>query len=222
MRVIRGIRISLSETKSKAQASQVTPKDEPAKSTQPPANLGNSIFGSNQTYVVNPNGNPFSTFSNQTFNPNPFSSTPAANPVPCGHQRTHFKSLPTQNAQEPSATDPANTLSKSFAEQARLSPPAPPSEPSSREPWPSPSLLPKPYPSYHLDADYESLDADLPSAAAASTSIQPSTSAMDKEAPATNDNDDPSSWLSSSAKADTTFLRFASRLSQNPEQVLRY
>ncbi|KAL8950009.1 MAG: hypothetical protein Q9183_007556, partial [Haloplaca sp. 2 TL-2023] len=222
MRAIRGIKISPSEAKSKAQATQAAPKDEDAKDTQPPTNLGNSIFGSNQTYVVNPSGIPFSTSSNRTLNANPFSSTPAANPVPYGHQKRHFKSLPTANAQDPSASDPANILSKSFAEQARLSSSAPPSEPSPREPWPSPSLLPKLYPLYHLDADYETLDSDSPSPAPASTSAQPSAPGMDKEAPASNEDDDPSSWLSSSAKADTTFLRFASRLAQNPEQVLRY
>ncbi|KAL8931279.1 MAG: hypothetical protein Q9216_007239 [Gyalolechia sp. 2 TL-2023] len=36
------------------------------------------------------------------------------------------------------------------------------------------------------------------------------------------EEDDPQSWLSPTSRAEPTFLRFAARLAQNAEQVLRY
>ncbi|KAL8689944.1 MAG: hypothetical protein Q9218_004506, partial [Villophora microphyllina] len=189
-------------------------------------NLGDSIFKSTSPRQPFSNSNPFSVSSQPQLNPNPFSTTKAANPIPYGHQKHNPHTLAATIKSHPPPSEPEgpdSTLSQTFAQKARISSP-PPSKPLHREPWPSPSVLPKPYPAYHLDADYETLDAPSPPATQSSSSFtETSGSATDKDSlPASNEDDDPASWLSGPAKADTTFLRFASRLAQNPEQVLRY
>ena len=77
-------------------------------------------------------------------------------------------------------------------------------------PW---SSGPTPYPSYHLDADKEYLypsseSMDMPSNARVEADGESSSAAEEK------------ALFESSM--DKTFQRFADRLSQNPEQVLRY
>ncbi|KAL8697417.1 MAG: hypothetical protein Q9201_007129 [Fulgogasparrea decipioides] len=225
IRAIRGIKISQPTTKGSTQPGQTSPETADRKATRPPINLGDSIFMSQSTGQANSTlSNPLSTSSHPTPNANPFSSTKAANPIPYGHQKHNLHSLSASVPQNPPPSATANTafaLSQTFAQKARISSPEP-SGPMTREPWPSPSSLPKPYSSYHLDADYETFDAPSQPDVTTSSSLVQATSSNDKEAPATNEDDDPTSWLSASAKADTTFLRFAARLAQNPEQVLRY
>ncbi|KAI4233092.1 MAG: hypothetical protein LQ352_008283, partial [Teloschistes flavicans] len=225
---MRSIKISPSPTRQREPLNQLASQNDHSKPSQPNINLGDTIFKSPSPIQPSSNPNPFATSSQPSPNPNPFSSTKAANPIPYGHQKRNPHSLAASIKSEtpPSESkDPdSSSLPQTFAQKVNISSPSPNFEPPPREPWPSPSSLPNPYPAYHLDAGYETLDAPSPPAATSSSSLtQPSTSAGDKDPlPASNDDDDPASWLSGPAKADTTFLRFASRLAQNPEQVLRY
>jgi pre-rRNA-processing protein TSR4 len=113
------------------------------------------------------------------------------------------------------ATTPMLDLSQTFAQKVSLN--ASPTAPAPKNDNGPPLLdsdLPTPYPTFHLDADYESLDAEP---------AQPDQNVQ------VMDVDDSTGGSSSKDDADTfestidkTFQRFADRLAQNPEQVLRY
>ncbi|KAL8650790.1 MAG: hypothetical protein Q9226_004995, partial [Calogaya cf. arnoldii] len=213
-RAIRGTKIVPSASKPSSQNPALM-QNEPLKPSPPTPNLGDSIFNTTSIRQVNPKTNPFSTStsSKTTPNTNPFSSAMTAKSTPNSQQ------VPSINDSQTSSPQQDLPLHESFAQKARISTPTPLSTPKPRSPWPSPSLLPQPYPSYHLDADYETLDA--PSPKNSPSHNIPSTSSLNQDPPATDEDDDPSYWLSGPAKADKTFLRFAARLAQNPEQVLR-
>lgn len=106
----------------------------------------------------------------------------------------------------------ASDLSATFADKARISSLSV-AEPTPKEPWPDQSSLPKAYPSYHLDADYESLD---PTPSPSPSSKQ--TMNIDTETSGGKDEDNDAF----ESTIDKTFQRFADRLAQNPLQVLRY
>ncbi|KAI4234623.1 MAG: hypothetical protein L6R40_006707 [Gallowayella cf. fulva] len=216
IRAIRGTKISSSFTKHTTQQKHPPSQTDTPRFIQPPFNLGDSIFRSASNTQSNTNANPFSPSSKTTLSANPFTSTKAADPIPYGHQKQPHSSL------SPQATQQNTPLHETFAQKIRLASPPPSASP--REPWPSPSLLPQPYPSYHLDADYETLDAPSPKDTSSSFThnIPSQSTSSHKDPPATDEEDDPANWLSGPAKADQTFLRFAARLAQNPEQVLRY
>ncbi|KAF2858535.1 hypothetical protein K470DRAFT_199752, partial [Piedraia hortae CBS 480.64] len=127
-------------------------------------------------------------------NSNPFSGS---NPF------ASASSLAAKPAQKPS--------SDSFAKVAGTGLPKP--EPAIVKPWPEASNFPTPYPQYHLDAETEYLDTDPAAAAAAAI---PSGVRVDGSE---GGSDDKTLFESS---MDKTFQRFADRLAQNPEQVLRY
>ncbi|KAL8844434.1 MAG: hypothetical protein Q9176_001344 [Flavoplaca citrina] len=208
IRAIRGTKISASFPQTPAHKDKIPMQDESLKSPSPLPNLGDSIFNTTSTGTASTRASPFS-FSKSTTNINPFSSSKTINSLPSSQQVHPIN---------PTSQDPP--LHESFAQKARISsPPTTSPAPRPRSPWPSPSLLPRPFPSYHLDADYETLDTPSPHTNAPSSSIQ---SIDSKDPPATDEDDDPANWLSGPAKADKTFLRFAARLAQNPEQVLRY
>ncbi|KAJ2899069.1 PDCD2 C domain-containing protein [Zalerion maritima] len=110
-------------------------------------------------------------------------------------------------------------LSQSFSSALQLNrPPSPHPPPAELEPWPQAESLPPPFPTLYLsEADYETLDPEAPSPPPQNYALDtdtdapagPSTgSGKDKEAPDSN--------------LDTPFQKFADRLSQNPEQVIRY
>lgn len=229
IRAVRGIKTSSSATKQRIPPKQVPLQSDTQKPPQPSLNLGDTIFKSKSSIKPSSKPNPFSTSPQPSPNPNPFSSTKAADPIPYGHQKRNPHTLAAaaaiqSNHPPPEPQDPDSTLSQTFAQKAHISSPTPNPDPPPHEPWPSPSSLPKSYPSYHLDADYETLDAPSPPPAGSiSSSSLTQPAANDKDPlPASNEDDDPASWLTGPAKADTTFLRFAARLAQNPEQVLRY
>ena len=103
------------------------------------------------------------------------------------------------------------------------------------EPWPPKTALPPSYPKYPLEADYETLDktpfssniknnknnSSNPKSSLFSSSSS-STDAMqiDTTTSTTTTATDEKQIFESSL--DRTFQRFADRLAQNPEQVLRY
>ncbi|KAF8253110.1 hypothetical protein K440DRAFT_277171 [Wilcoxina mikolae CBS 423.85] len=132
---------------------------------------------------------------------NPFSS-PGGNPFSTTNTNP-FSTTSTPAAQK--------DLPKTFASVLHISPPPPP-EPllyGPSEPWPSP--LPHSYPLFYLDADYETLSPTVPPPPQKLTSLPD----IDDTVPSSNtDADD--------GVLDTAFQKFADRVGQNPEQVLRY
>ncbi|KAK3706830.1 hypothetical protein LTR37_012509 [Vermiconidia calcicola] len=136
---------------------------------------------------------------------NPFASSttsaPNSNPFSSGQSASAQATASAQTAQ----------VGDTFAQKARISSPTQsPVVVAPSEPWPEDL---NPYPSYHVDADKEYLDPtsqleDVPRSARVETNGESSSAADDKA-------------LFESAM-DKTFQRFADRLEQNPEQVLRY
>ncbi|KAK0109948.1 hypothetical protein ONS95_002615 [Cadophora gregata] len=215
VRVLRGVRTSESATKKKdVKAAEPKAEIQPAK---PAVDLGAALFG----------GNPFSNSSTSSANPfstnssngpaNPFStsiSSSSSNPF-----AAPGSSQPSKPTETPAQTSsPAADLPKSFASALSLNndnsnlkfgPPPPP------EPWPQEADLPPAYPLYYLaDADYETLDKieDLP--------IPTQTMDIDEGGgSSSNQKEDKDVYEST---IDKTFQKFADRLAQNPEQVIRY
>jgi len=197
VRAIRGTRISKSSaTKSKAN-SNVAKIQHPPKQEKPPPNLGDSLFNSTRTSGTS-NQNPFSSSAPRSPLTNPFSQEQPSTTT------SLFPSLASKPPQNPTPDLPTT-----FAQKARIS--SPPPSPTTKSAWPPQSSLPKPYPSYHLDADYETLDAE--------TTSTPKT-AMDIDTSGSSTKDDEKDAFESTI--DKTFQKFADRLAQNPEQVLRY
>lgn len=207
---VRGIRTTrISKVAQEAPTEQEAPPAEEPKPKQ--VNIGESLFG----VKSNQNANPFASSGG-----NPFSTTnkPAANPfapAPASSQ----PSIPAKLAEK---LQPVEDLSQTFAEKARIATAndAPKTPAGPKEPWPAQSSVPTPYPSYFIDADKEYLDPEpqaipqnirMAEAGEFETSASSGgkVSSADEKAAADNLMDKP-------------FQRFADRLAQNPEQVLRY
>ncbi|KAL6720996.1 hypothetical protein ACLMJK_000096 [Lecanora helva] len=196
IRAFRGIRISKSKGKGSqtSNAKATESKMERPREQQSISQIGDSLFSS--TFQgKSSNANSFSTTATPAKTQNPFAPMPNAT------------STPTSLASKPPQT-PSTDLPSTFADKARIS--TPPQISTTKEPWPPHSALPKPYPSYHLDADYESLEPEKPSSSKA---------AMDIDTETSNSRDEKDAFEST---IDKTFQKFADRLAQNPEQVLRY
>ena len=198
IRAIRAVKLVAQSTNEKP----VPQEDKPEK--KPVQDLGNMLFNSGPRQQIYQNANPFSVSTSRA--PNPFSPSTVENP---------FKSPgPLSKSPSPASNPPiaASNLSETFAQKVRLSSSSPPPSPS--EPWPPLSDFPPPYPSYHLDADFEFLDTPiLPSSSARPMEIDDSPAAARKD-------EDADAFESPSL--DKAFRRFADRLAQNPLQVLRY
>lgn len=203
IRAIRAVRASKAITgKEKESSGSVAPQQEAAQRF-PSQNLGNTLFNSKPTPLTYGNSNPFSTSTapapNSSALSNPFSTS----------QNT---SIASRLAQIP----PTENLAATFAQKVRLSP-SPPDRSQPLSPWPPESALPPPYPSYYLDADFETLDAPSP--------LQSSSShaKLDDDQPSDINGDEPIDDADAfESPLDKTFHRFADRLAQNPLQVLRY
>lgn len=117
-------------------------------------------------------------------------------------------------AQKPAANE---SLAQTFAEKARISSPAPSqtemTAPEATEPWPEDSAFPAPYPAYSIDADTEYLEPE--------SQDVPANARLDRSNGEGSSGGAEDKVLFESSM-DKTFQRFADRLSQNPEQVLRY
>ncbi|EGP83514.1 uncharacterized protein MYCGRDRAFT_77064 [Zymoseptoria tritici IPO323] len=200
---VRGFRATR-QTGIEASVSKVAPKEtvEQAASTpKPQVDLGESLFGVKRS--GGGNANPFSTSTNGNGASNPFAGT---------------STLTAKPSQKPAEAD--TTLPETFAQKARISSPEPttPSASSTKSsiPWPDHSTFPDPYPSYHLDADKEWIDPTP------TTTVPPQTRLdVDSEGGSSSSSStDVKEAFESSM--DKTFQKFADRLAQNPEQVLRY
>ncbi|KND93185.1 putative 20S rRNA accumulation protein 4 [Tolypocladium ophioglossoides CBS 100239] len=204
IRVLRSVRVW--EVDAAAQEA-ARPEEEEAREEPKPKNngpgLGEALFGA-KTLGGSAGGNPFSP------NANPFSSSSgASNPFSSGPSSSSpFASSPAKDTPSDPTTQ---SLSKSFAETLSLNaPPAQPPPP--QEPWPEAASQPKPYPVLYLaDADYETLDpmpATIPANARVEDADAPEPSILDREA--------------FESAMDAAFQKFADRLAQNPDQVIRY
>lgn len=212
IRALRAVRVWKEEVPKKAEEKKEEKKNE-EEATKPKNDgpgLGETLFGGKgigggSGAAANPfssNANPFSTSSSgaNPFGSNPFSSQPETKPSSSQPE----KEKPASPSAEPS-------LSKTFAETLSINaPPAQPPPPA--EPWPAASEQPEPYPVLYLaDADFETLDqtpVKVPENARLDDADAPEPSALDREA--------------FESTMDATFQKFADRLSQNPDQVIRY
>lgn len=185
--------------------------------------LGEALFGVQKgAFGASAGSNPFSTAGGGGVAVNPFAKPPsgaAANPFSSTPVEAEKKpASPAETAEE--TKDAANDLPRTFAETLSLDNPQkrPPAPPAAPEPWPPESELPAPYPvSYLAEADYETLD---PQPAAPAQNVR----VMDVDEPAGSSRggaskEDKDVFESS---IDATFQKFADRLSQNPEQCIRY
>lgn len=168
-------------------------------------NIGQTLFGGDST--IGPSSkNPFCSAPSPSLK-NPFSSldstkSTATTPLPANANPAGV---------EPHRISSTADLPQTFASalslnMPKLGPPPPP------EPWPQ--ELPQAYPLYYLaDADYEVLDKieDLP--------IAGQTMEIDEEPGSSAQKEDKVVYEST---IDKTFQKFADRLAQNPEQVIRY
>jgi pre-rRNA-processing protein TSR4 len=187
-------------------------KQEIQEKKKPQPNIGGSLFGvksdNTSPAPANPFSNPFASPTNGKSPANPFASSQAPT--------LSTPSAPTVEvtSPEPSST---TTLPETFASKLRVTSPPPTSRPPRpHEPWPPSSAFPPAYPTYHLDAEYETLDAP-------STPQIPANARMDLDTSSSSagggGKEDKEVFESS---LDKTFQKFADRVGQNPEQVLRY
>ncbi|KAK5139109.1 hypothetical protein LTR04_003878 [Oleoguttula sp. CCFEE 6159] len=225
---VRGFRaVRLSKTQEQERTQETRPSEPQETQIQAqeeapaPSNIGASLFGVKPpTDVSNASSNPFSASSvSASALSNPFSTKPTASGSTPSNPFSNPPSPATAAPPQPSPT--ASSLPETFAQRVRISlpsPPPPPSPPTTTEPWPPQSSFPTAYPSYHLDADYETLSPRAP------TVPQNVRLDMDMDVDgnsnsSSNARDDKDTFESS---LDTAFQRFADRIADNPTQVLRY
>ncbi|KZF18866.1 hypothetical protein L228DRAFT_286361 [Xylona heveae TC161] len=220
VRAIRGVRVPPSsqsqKAKSEKEAQEEGKKSESTKETTPAEQkyIGESLFGAQPT-TLSSNANPFSTTgAGQSSATNPFSTAKSELPP--------LSSLAAKPPQRPED----ETLAESFAAKVKVSSDSAPASsrpkvaqsPVPQEAWPANDKFPKPYPSYYLDADYEALSAEQEAPLPAHR-IEEIDSAEGSSSGGGSRSDDKEGFEST---IDKTFQRFADRLAQNPEQVLRY
>jgi len=200
IRGFRSVRYSASAASNAVKPALAEPiVTEPA-SAKPMVNLGETVFGVKSP--VDAQTNPF-----------------ALSKQPQGAGSNPFARLPTQVSSPVQKPSDTNSLSETFAQKARIS--VPPSPVQSKkvtvtyERWPEEDSFPEPYPAYYIDADKEYLEPD--------SQIVPSNARLDRSATDAEGSgsaaEDRAAYDSS---MDKTFQRFADRIAQNPEQVLRY
>lgn len=201
IRVLRGVRVWKEEAPKQEVIEEEEKVEEMPKNDGP--GLGEALFGSKGLGGAQ-GSNPFSSanpFSSSGSSSNPFSSAAPSNP---------FSSTP--QPQKPSTTEKAvESLPKTFAESLNITaPPATP--PPAVEPWPESSAQPEPFPTLFLaDADFETLDpkpSNVPANARIEDADAAEPSILDREA--------------FESAMDATFQKFADRIAQNPDQVIRY
>jgi len=216
---MRASKIPPSAAKLSSSAAPVKQAASQATQQQPQFDIGSSLFGV-KSNTPSSSVNPFSSTASSTSQPsNPFANASSLAAKP-----------PQPPSTVPEIVTTSKDLSETFASKARISTPDPDSStpPPSvvpagpPEPWPPITSFPKPYPLRHLDADYETLDAAQDTSVPANTRMDMD---IDGEGGGSSSGggdggaEDKEVFESS---MDRTFQRFADRLAQNPEQVLRY
>lgn len=218
VRGIRGVRVAkgaAGKAAAKAEKKEVKQEEE-----KPQPKIGESLFGVKNSTTSNAPANPFSNpfSSNSSAAPaNPFASSGGANPFAAQTPATPPPAI--EVSSEDKKAEASASLPETFAQKARISTPPPsttttPARP--HEPWPAPSAFPPSYPSYSLDAEYETLDTAAPS-------VPQNVRMLDIEAEggsgSSNGKEDKEIYESAH---DAVFQKFADRVGQNPEQILRY
>lgn len=203
VRAFRGVRVVKQEETLPPPPPQTEEKKK-EKEKEQQANTGAFLFGGSPAgATANPfaapaGTNPFSTTTTTTATANPFAAPTPANP---------FSATTTT---KPKA-EPLKTFASALSQNLPTPPPPAPQFYGPPEPWPAP--LPHTYPSYHLDAEHEQLDTRAP--------------ALPKNVRIVDTDEYADTPMSNSAEGgessvDKTFRKFADRVEQNPEQVLRY
>ncbi|KKA28854.1 hypothetical protein TD95_000264 [Thielaviopsis punctulata] len=176
--------------------------------------LGESLFGAKGLGGGAAAGNPFGA--------NPFAK-PGAGAAPVNP----FAKKQEETAQKgPAPVDQdkikkaAEALPATFAEKLALNNPVaekPRAAPTPAEPWPT--TLPKAYPTLYMDAEYETLDPTPEMKLPAHAKIEKMEIEEAGPSSGSGSKEDQSAFES---VMDATFQRFADRMAQNPEQVIRY
>lgn len=217
IRAIRGVRAS-ADAPGKTEENKVEEKSKTQTPAPPPSTgLGESLFGVKAApgaATANPfSTNPFSTSSSS--NSNPFSSKPPSN-EPAATEPKPAAAKPA----EPTPETSISALPKTFAETLNLNNPqaATAGPPPPPEPWPEESKLPPAYPvSWISDAEYEVLEPTaLPKVPQATTVMDVDSGEGSGAGGGKEDKEVFESTM------DSTFQKFADRVGQNPEQVIRY
>lgn len=216
VRVLRGVRISESTAKDRRKATGEAESKPVSSQSQmkaiTSANIGESLFGV-KLAGSSSSSNPFSTSTSSTTSTSHFNSSSASSMNPFSTSNLPpLSELAAKPAQEPvSAAD----LPKSFASAVSLNSPPTYGPVPPPEPWPQDSDFPPPYPLYYLvDADYETLDK-----VSYEAPIPRQTMDIDEEGGSSSQKEDKDAYEST---IDKTFQKFADRLAQNAEQVIRY
>lgn len=201
VRVLRGTRISEEKKKQCKPAAKADPG--PLRSA---VNIGETLFGSKSLSGL-PSSNPFSlgvlanTSSSLSQEQNPF--------TPPSASASELAAKPPQ-ARPSMPTDLRQTFASALSLNSTPPVAGPPPPPV---PWPSDSAIPPAYPAYYLvDANYEILDKIEDAATPATT--------MDLDEGGDGGGKEDTEVFESSI--DKAFQKFADRMEQNPEQVLRY
>jgi pre-rRNA-processing protein TSR4 len=208
IRALRGVQIADIPKEKKKEKAPVEAK-ETRSAAEPAVNIGETLFGANPS-SGSASTNPFSTNTASSTSQNPFSTASAAPNNPFAAAGLPASELAAKPAQKPDSDLPksfASALSLNSDEQPKFGPPPPP------EPWPQESELPAAYPLYYLDPDYEELDK------VEEVAVPTQTMDVDEGGGSSNQPEDKDVYEST---IDKTFQKFADRLAQNPEQVLRY
>ena len=207
IRGIRSTRITKASTTSENTKTTTAPAEETKPKPKPKTDIGESLFGV-QTSKSPQAANPFAAPGSKAANP--FSAAGGqANPF------ASASSLAAKPAQKPAIVD---DLPQTFAQKAQIAAAndaKTESPAAASEPWPEQKAFPEPFPAYYIDADKEYLDAepqDIPQQVQI-TDVENETGGGGSSA------DDKSAYESA---MDRAFQKFADRLAQNPEQVLRY
>lgn len=223
IRAVRGVRIApgskvvaaMKEEEKKSAAPAAKPEPKPIAT-----GLGESLFGTKTIGLSTGSANPFATGnSSAAASSNPFASANPFSKPPPAAEPTKSEAKPEEEATiTEKVAEAVSSLPQTFAETLSLNNPQAKSEtPEPAEPWPAEEDMPAPYPlSYLADADYETLD---PTPAPVPQAVQ-----MDVDDPSSatgggSGKEDKDVFESSH---DADFQKFADRLAQNPEQVIRY
>lgn len=191
---------------------------------------GDFLFGGSSKPAVG--SNPFSMGST-TSNSNPFSTMSTTNNTTLSSHTTASNPLSTPPAQQsPPRAPQTNTksLTKSFAETLKLAEGGPPSHETGdiryfgpAEPWPE--KPPYRYPLFHLDAEYEAIEKTTGLKAHQLKKYERLMSQAEEEGDDEKEggkSGQDSNTPSNDQIDDDVFQRFADRIANNPEQVLRY
>jgi len=192
---------------------------------------GNFLFGGSSKPAVG--SNPFSMGST-TSNSNPFSTVSTTNNTTPSSSYTAtpnpLSSPPAQQSPSRAPQTSTKSLTKSFAETLKFAEGGLPSHETGdtrcfgpAEPWPE--KLPYKYPLFHLDAEYEAIEKTTGLKAHQLKKYERLMSQAEEDGDEEKEgskSEQDSNTPSNGQIDDDVFQRFADRIANNPEQVLRY